>query len=111
VGLQQVILATPSTACSSPVLEPGSYLNCTVSKPALQSDFEQGSMLLSVLAQATPRFAGSQSNINGSAQATVLLVQSTKVDVQAYSDPVSVAQAGVWRSHDLCNSLVDVGSL
>lgn len=95
VGLVQINLKSPSTACTAAALEPSAVLNCTGSLAASQADFEQGVMFLSVLAEATPRVAGTQTPFAAKSPLEVRLVKQWQVTVvQATAMPTTVNQAG-----------------
>lgn len=96
IGLTNINVQSPSTACTAGVLEPGSAPhNCTVTLASTLADFEQGSMLLSVAASGTPRGVGVSGPITGQAQSVFALQKVLAVSVpSSLAEPSSVSNAG-----------------
>jgi len=96
VGLLNINLQSPATACTAPVLEPGSPpLSCQVSLPSTLADFEAGSMRLNVLVGALPRFTGAAASITAETSLNVSLVKSYSLAVEGAATPPSVTSGGM----------------
>lgn len=106
VGLQNINLQSPSTACTAAVLEPNSPpKDCTVTLASNLGNFEQGAMVLSVVASATPRGAGAPTSVSGTAQSVFTLEKVYEVSTaDALAVPTSVNGAGM-LAHCTCHGL------
>jgi hypothetical protein len=88
-----VLQAPPPSGCLPETLEPGVYSgSCNITVVSSPNDFEQGSLVLNVTAQATDRATAAA--VTAGAEHRETLVQSRRLSITASAEPNIIVATG-----------------